>query len=49
MRCVGRSVEEEVKETWWWWNDEVDDAVSRRRDVHKAMCRNSTEVLKQEK
>ena len=27
----------------WWWNEEVKDAVSRRKDAHKAMCWNNAE------
>ena len=27
----------------WWWNEEVKEAVSRRKDAQKAMCWNSTE------
>ena len=27
----------------WWWNEEVKEAVSRKKDAHKAMCQNSTE------
>ena len=27
----------------WWWNDEVKEELSRKKEVHKAMCQNSTE------
>ena len=27
----------------WWWNIGVKDVVSREKDAHKVMCRNSTE------
>ena len=30
----------------WWWNEEVKEAVSRKKDAHKAMCWNSTEENK---
>ena len=30
----------------WWWNEEVKEAVSRRKEAHKAMCQNSTEENK---
>ena len=26
----------------WWWNEEVKEAVSRTKEAHKTMCRNST-------
>ena len=29
-----------------WWNEEVKQAVSRKKDAHKAMCQNSTEENK---
>ena len=30
------------KRDMWWWNEEVKEAVSRKKDPHKAMCWNST-------
>ena len=30
----------------WWWNEEVKEAVSRKKEVHKVMCQNSTEENK---
>ena len=30
----------------WWWIEEVKEAVSKKIDVHKAMCQNSTEENK---
>ena len=27
----------------WWWNEEVKEAVSRKKEAHMAMCQNSTE------
>ena len=27
----------------WWWNEEVKEAVSRKKEEHKSMCQNSTE------
>ena len=30
----------------WWWNEEVKEAVSRKKDAHKATCQNSTEKNK---
>ena len=29
-----------------WWNEEVMEAVSRKKEAHKTMCRNSTEGSK---
>ena len=29
-----------------WWNEEVKEAVSRKKEAHKAMCQNSTEETK---
>ena len=29
-----------------WWNEEVKEAVSRKKVTHKAMCQNSTEENK---
>ena len=33
-------------EVAWWWNEEVKEAVSRKKEAHKAMCQNSTEENK---
>ena len=30
----------------WWWNEEVKEAVYRKKDAHKVMCRNSAEENK---
>ena len=30
----------------WWWKEEVKEAVSRKKEAHKAMCRKSTEENK---
>ena len=30
----------------WWWSEEVKEAVSRKKDAHKAMCQKSTEENK---
>ena len=29
-----------------WWNEEMMEAVSRKKEAHKAMCQNSTEENK---
>ena len=26
----------------WWWNEEVKEAVSKKKDTHKAICQNRT-------
>ena len=26
----------------WWWNEDVKEVTSRKKDAHKAMCRNSS-------
>ena len=25
----------------WWWNEEVREALSRKKDTHKALCQNN--------
>ena len=30
----------------WWWNEGVKEAVSRKKEAHKAICQNSTEENK---
>ena len=32
-----------MKGDTWWWNEEVKEAVPRKKDAHKVMCRTSTE------
>ena len=34
------------KRDMWWFNEEVKEAVSKKKEVHKAMCQNSTEENK---
>ena len=31
-----------ILEATWWWIEDV-EAISRKKDAHKAMCGNSTE------
>ena len=38
----GRRSEEDT----WWWYEEVKEAVSWKKDAHKAMCQNSFEENK---
>ena len=45
MRCEGRRGEQKLGDTWWW-NEEVKEAVSGKKDAHKAMCRNNTDENK---
>ena len=33
----------------WWWNEEVKDAISLKKEAHKAMCQNSTQENKRHK
>ena len=40
----GKKRERRSKGDTWWWNEEVMEAVSRKKEAHKAMCQNSTEV-----
>ena len=42
MRSVGRRG---IGDTWWW-NEEVKEAVSIKKEAHKAMCQNSAEENK---
>ena len=35
-----------IKGDAWWWNEDVKEAVSRKKVAHKAMCQNSTEENK---
>ena len=37
MRCVGKR----GRGDRWWWNEEVKEAVSRKKDAHRAMCQNN--------
>ena len=34
---------ERSKGDTWWWEEEMKEAVSRKKDAHKAMCQNNTE------
>ena len=34
------------KDYTWCWNEEVKEAISRKKDTHKAICRNSIEENK---
>ena len=52
MRCVGRrGLWRRKGDTWLWrskgdtwlWNEEVKEAVSRKKDACKVICRNNTE------
>ena len=33
----------------WWWKKEVKEAVSRKKDAHKAMCQDNTDKNKRHK
>ena len=30
----------------WWWNEQVKEAVSRKKEAHRAMCQNIAEENK---
>ena len=30
----------------WWWNEEMKEAVSRKKDAHRTMCQNNAEENK---
>ena len=45
MRCVGRRGIREANEIYGG-RTKVKEAISRKKDAHKAMCRNSTEENK---
>ena len=35
-----------IKGDTWWWNEDVKEAVSRKKEAHKAMCQNNAEENK---
>ena len=37
-----------ILEATWWWIEDV-EAISRKKDAHKAMCGNSTENSTEER
>ena len=41
MRCGKRGWRS--KGDTWWWNEEVKEAVSGKKEEHKAMCQNNCE------
>ena len=43
--CVKKRRKRSKGDTWWW-NEEVKEAVSIKKEAHKAMCQNSTEENK---
>ena len=30
----------------WWWNEDVKEAIARKKDAHKEMCKSGTEANK---
>ena len=42
----GKKMWRRSKGDTWWRNEEVKEVVSRKKEAHKAMCRNSTEENK---
>ena len=43
---MGKKWRRRCKGDTWWSNEEVKEAVSKKTEVHKAMCQNSTEENK---
>ena len=43
MKYVGRRKAGEIKGTHWWKED-VKEAIAKKKDVHKAMCKSRTEA-----
>ena len=39
----GKKMERRSKGDTWWWNEDAKEAVSMKKDAHKAMCQNNTE------
>ena len=37
----GKKMGRRSKGDVWWWNEEVKEAVSRKKEAHKVMCQNS--------
>ena len=54
MRCVGinnnnNNNNRKSKVDIWWWNKEMKEAVSIKKNAHKAMSQNNTEENKRYK
>ena len=30
----------------WWWNEDMKEAIARKKDAHKEMCKSRTEANK---
>ena len=39
----GKRIGRISKGNTWWWNEEVKEAVSRKKDAHWAMCQGNTD------
>ena len=42
----GKKRERRGKRNTWWWNEKVKEAVSWKKDAHKAICQDNTEENK---
>ena len=42
----GKKIGEKGKDDTWWCNEEVKQAISRKKDAHRLMCGNSTKNKK---
>ena len=57
-KCFGEGMLKAFDEVWgkmkgrrdqgdtWWWNKHVKEAIARKKDVHKEMCKSGTEANK---
>ena len=40
----GRTKERRGQGDTWWWNKDVKEAIARKKDAHKEMCKSGTEA-----
>ena len=45
MKYMGRRKRRDQGDTWWW-NEDVREAIARKKDAHKQMCKTGTEANK---
>ena len=46
IRYVGRTKGKRDQGDTWWWNTNVKEAIARKKDAHKEMCKSGTEANK---